>query len=128
MGIGPSNRSEEACPLMTIDGCQNKNNTEDKKSCKILVTSYTVTPDPTEQVTRHHHCGNKHEPPYGRLMMPFGTGMHIYLTGEVSSSLFFHNFHLHNMLIRVLYNKYRHRYRYLPLDKIPIFSFYITAA
>ena len=35
MGIGPGDQSEEACPPMTIDGRQNENNMEDKKSCKM---------------------------------------------------------------------------------------------
>ena len=34
-GIGPSDQSEEACPSMTIDGCQNKNSMENK-SCKMF--------------------------------------------------------------------------------------------
>ena len=92
------------------------------------LTSYTVSPDSMEQVTRHHHYGNKHEPPYGRLTMLFVTSMHIYHTGEVSPSpASFLNLHLHDMLTRALYSKYRYRYRYLPVDKIPIFSFCITA-
>ena len=24
--------------------------------------SCTVTPDPTEQMAKHHHCGNEHDP------------------------------------------------------------------
>ena len=128
MGISPGDQSEEACPPMTIDGCQSENNTKDKRAVRHL-TSYTVTLDPMEQVIRCHHHGNKHKPLYRRLMTPFGMGMCIYHTGEVSSSpASFLNFHLHNMLTRALYNKYRYRYRYLPVDKIHIFSFYITAA
>ena len=34
-GIGPSDRSEKACPSMTIDRCQNKNSMENK-SCKMF--------------------------------------------------------------------------------------------
>ena len=128
MGIGPSNQSEEVCPPMTIDGCQSKNDMEDKRAVRHL-TSYTVTPDPMEQVIRHHHHRNEHEPPYKRLMMLFGMSTCIYYTGEVSPSpASFLNLHLCDMLTRALYNKYRYRYRYLTVDKIPIFSFYITAA
>ena len=85
MGIDPSNQSEEVRPPMTIDRCQSKNDMEDKRAVRHL-TSYTVTPDPMEQVIRHHHHRNEHEPPYGRLMMLFGMSTHIYHTGEVSST------------------------------------------
>ena len=82
-----------------------------------------------EQVIRHHHCRKEHDPPYRRLTMLLGTSTYIHHTGGVSSSpASFLNFHLHDMLTRALYNKNRYRYRYLPVDKIPIFSFYITAA
>ena len=55
------------------------------KAVKCL-TSYTEGPDPTEQVTRCHHQGNEHEPPYGRHTMLLGTSTCIHHTGGVSSS------------------------------------------
>ena len=93
------------------------------------LTSYTAVLDPMEQVIKYHHHGNKHNPPYRRLTMLLGMSMHIHHTRGVSSSpasLFI--FHFCDMLTRALYNKCRYRYRYLPLETIPIFSFYITAA
>ena len=61
-------------------------------------------------------------PPYRRLTTLLGMSIHIYHTGEVFSSLTSSfTFHFHDMLTRALYNKHRHRYRYLPADRIPIF-------
>ena len=56
-------------------------------------TPYTVTPDPMEQMIKHHHCRKEHDPPHRRLMTLLGTSMHTHHTGEVFSSLTF-SFHL----------------------------------
>ena len=47
MSIGPSDRSEEAHPSMTIDRHQTENN---MKKLQDVLTSYTEDPDPMEQV------------------------------------------------------------------------------
>ena len=89
--------------------------------------SYTVTPDPTEQMIKHHHR-KEHDPPYRRLITLLGMSICIHHTGEVFSSLTSSfTFHFCDMLTRALYTKHRYRYRYLPADRIPIFFFYITA-
>ena len=63
-------------------------------------------------------------PPYRRLTMLLGMSMRIHHTREVSSSPASpFTFHFHDMLTRALYNRHRYRYRYLPADRIPIFSF-----
>ena len=98
------------------------------KAVKCL-TSYIEGLDTTEQVTRCHHHGNKHEPPYGRLTMLLGMSTDIHHTRGFHPPLhLFSSFHFHDMLTRALYNKHRYRYRYLLAERIPIFSFYITAA
>ena len=127
-GLVPVTNQKKCAHQWWLMGIRTKITQKTRKAVRHL-TSFTATLDPMEQMTRCHHHGNKHEPPYGRLTMPFGTGMRIYHTGEASSFpvSFSLNFHLCNMLIRVLYNKHRYRYRYLAVNKIPIFFFYITA-
>ena len=99
------------------------------KAVKCL-TSYTEGLDTTEQVTRRHHCRNKHEPPYERLttLLGMSTRMHHMRGFHPPLHPFFLSFHFHDMLTRALYNKCRYRYRYLPVEKNPHLFFYITAA
>ena len=49
----------------------------------------TVTPDPMEQMAKHHHRGKEHNPMHRGLMTLLGMSMHIYHTGEDFSSLLF---------------------------------------
>ena len=53
-GIGPGNWSEEACPSMTIDRCQNENSMENK-SCKMF--------DILHRGPRPHGTSNQMSPP-----------------------------------------------------------------
>ena len=47
----------------------------------------TVTPDPTEQMAKHHHHGKEHDPTHRGSMTLFRMSMHIYHMGEDFFSL-----------------------------------------
>ena len=107
MGIGPGDWSEEVHPPMTIDSCQNENNTEGKKSCKMSkhLTQKPWTPwNKWSDVTTAGTNMNLHT---GDLRCPLEWARAYITQGRFHPPLHpFLNFHLCNMLIRVLYNKH----------------------
>ena len=110
-------------PLM---GIRMKTTQKTRKAVRHL-TSYTATQTPWNKWPDVTTMGMNMNLHMGDLWHPLEWACTYITQGRFHPPLhLFLNFHLCNMLIRVLYNKHRYRYRYLPVNKIPIFFFYIT--